>query len=89
VSCPRSYGSGPVRLFSASSNCWRCLNFLIENGNFPCNLHELSMSDDKEEDRFIKELGSTNDMFTRLRSSSLSWVRFRTSLSKEIGSRLR
>ncbi|KAJ6881094.1 hypothetical protein NC651_027822 [Populus alba x Populus x berolinensis] len=64
VSCSRSYGIGPVRLLSTRTNCWRCLNFLIEDGNFPCNPHELSMSDDREEDRFIKELGATNDMFT-------------------------
>ncbi|KAJ6881085.1 hypothetical protein NC651_027815 [Populus alba x Populus x berolinensis] len=67
VSCSRSYGIEPVRLLSARSNCWRCLNFLIEDGNFPCNPHEWSTSDDKEEDRFIKELGSTNDIFTHLR----------------------
>ncbi|KAJ6887655.1 hypothetical protein NC652_028806 [Populus alba x Populus x berolinensis] len=89
VSCSRSYGIGPVRLLSARSNCWRCLNFLIEDGNSPCNPQEWSMSDDREEDRFIKESGVTNDMSTELRSSSLSWVRFRASLAKEIGSRLR
>uniref|UniRef100_A0A6N2KIX1 Uncharacterized protein n=1 Tax=Salix viminalis TaxID=40686 RepID=A0A6N2KIX1_SALVM len=44
--------------------------------------------DDREEDRFIKESGATNDMSARLKSSSLSLVRFRTILSKEIGSRL-
>ncbi|KAJ6881077.1 hypothetical protein NC651_027807 [Populus alba x Populus x berolinensis] len=89
VSCSRSYGIGPLRLLSARFNCWRCLNFLIEDGNSPCNPQERSLSDDKEEDRFIKELGVTNDMSTALRSSSLSWVRFRASLAKEIGSRLR
>ncbi|KAJ6976524.1 hypothetical protein NC653_028614 [Populus alba x Populus x berolinensis] len=71
----------------------RCLNFPIEDGSFPCNPQSSSLSDDREEDRFIKELGTTSDMFNPLKSSSLSLVRFRTSsskesLSKEIASRL-
>jgi hypothetical protein len=58
-------------------------------GNFPCNPQSQRERDEKEEDRFVKELGATKDIFTELKSSSLSLVRFRTSLSKEIGSRLR
>jgi hypothetical protein len=58
-------------------------------GNFPCNPQPPRERDEKEEDRFVKELGATKDIFTEAKLSSLSLVRFRTSLSKEIGSRLR
>jgi hypothetical protein len=58
-------------------------------GNFPCNPQLLRERNDKEEDRFVKELGATKDIFTEAKLSSLSLVKFRTSLSKQIGSGLR
>jgi hypothetical protein len=58
-------------------------------GNFPCNPQFPRERDEKEDDRFVKELGATRDIFTESKARSLSLVRFRTSLSKEIGSRLR
>ena len=89
MSCPKSYGIEPVKLLYARPKYWRCLRFPIEDGNFPCSLQFSRERNDKEEDRFIKELGTTSDMSTHLKSSSLSLVRFRTSLSKEIGPTLR
>jgi hypothetical protein len=45
-------------------------------GNFPCNPQLLRERDDKEEDRFVKELGATKDIFTEPKARSLSLVRF-------------
>jgi hypothetical protein len=45
-------------------------------GNFPCNPQSLRERDDKEEDRFVKELGATKDIFTKSKVRSLSLVRF-------------
>jgi hypothetical protein len=45
-------------------------------GNFPCNPQSPRERDDKEEDKFVKELGSTKDRFTLPKSSCLSLVRF-------------
>ncbi|KAF9671351.1 hypothetical protein SADUNF_Sadunf12G0038200 [Salix dunnii] len=44
-------------------------------GNFPCNPQPPRKRDDKEEDRFDKELGATKDIFTESKASSLSLVR--------------
>jgi hypothetical protein len=33
-------------------------------GNFPCNPQSPRERDEKEEDRFFKELGATKDIFT-------------------------
>ena len=83
-------GKEPIRpsLFDRSSDL-RFGRRKMLPGNFPCNPQLPRERDEKEEDRFVKELGTTSDMFTELKSSSLRLVRFRTILSKEICSRLR
>jgi hypothetical protein len=83
-------GKEPVRplLYERSSDL-RFGRRKMLPGNFPCNPQPLRERDDKEEDRFFKELGATKDILRASKARSLSLVRFRTSLSKEIGSRLR
>jgi hypothetical protein len=43
---------------------------------FPCNPQPERERDDKVEDRLVKELGATKDIFTDSKSSTLSLVRF-------------
>jgi hypothetical protein len=45
-------------------------------GIFPCNPQPQRERDDKVEDRFVKELGTTKDIFTESKARSLSFVRF-------------
>jgi hypothetical protein len=45
-------------------------------GIFPCNPQPERERDDKEEDRLVKELGTTEDIFTESKLRSLSFVRF-------------
>jgi hypothetical protein len=82
-------GKEPVRpsLYDRSSDS-RFGRRKMLPGNFPCNRQPPRERDDKEEDRFVKELGATKDILRASKARSLSLVRFRTSLSKEIGSRL-
>jgi hypothetical protein len=70
-------GKEPVRpsLYDRSSDSRFGRRKLLP-GNFPCNPQPLRERDDKEEDRFVKELGATKDIFTEVRSRSLSLVRF-------------
>jgi hypothetical protein len=70
-------GKEPVRpLLSDRSSDSRFGRRKMLPGNFPCNPQPQRERDDKEEDRFVKELGATKDIFTEPRARSLSLVRF-------------
>jgi hypothetical protein len=73
-------GKEPVRpsLYDRSSDS-RFGRRKMLPGNFPCNPQLLRERDEKEEDRFVKELKKsceTKDIFIEPKSSSLSLVRF-------------
>jgi hypothetical protein len=70
-------GKEPVRplLYDRSSDS-RFGRRKMLPGNFPCNPQSQSEIDDKEEDRFVKELGATKDIFTESKARYLSLVRF-------------
>jgi hypothetical protein len=70
-------GKEPVRpsLYDKESNS-RFGSRKILPGIFPCNPQPQRERDDKVEDRLVKELGTTKDIFTEYKARSLSFVRF-------------